>query len=136
LAICHALWSQMRADFTSPTLRFQRIHMMPKPLQAGGVPIWVSGSVNPRVARRLAATDSVDPWLGQARRHLGGEVARMREALDRAGATRRVCKWWAAGLSDEHGRLDTRAPRWRAGDLLRGHRRPPDPCVPDDPVQH
>jgi probable F420-dependent oxidoreductase len=86
LAICHALWSQTRAEFISPRLRFERIHMMPKPLQAGGVPIWVSGSVNPRVARRLARYGARwIPWLGPAA-DLGVEVARMRDALDRAGA--------------------------------------------------
>ena len=59
--------------------------MMPKPLQAGGVPIWVSGSVNPRVARRLARYGARwIPWLGPAA-DLGVEVARMRDALDRAG---------------------------------------------------
>ena len=85
LAICHALWSQTRAEFTSPRLRFERIHMMPKPLQAGGVPIWVSGSVNPRVARRLARYGARwIPWLGPAA-DLGVEVARMRDALHRAG---------------------------------------------------
>jgi len=85
LAICHALWSQTRAEFTSPRLRFERIHMMPKPLQAGGVPIWVSGSVNPPVARRLARYGARwIPWLGPAA-DLGVEVARMRDALDRAG---------------------------------------------------
>ena len=85
LAICDALWSDLSADFTSPRLRFERIHMMPKPLQAGGVPIWVSGSVNPRVARRLARYGTRwIPWLGPTA-DLGAEVARMREAVDRAG---------------------------------------------------
>ena len=46
--------------------------MMPKPLQAGGVPIWVSGSVNPRVApapRPLRS--SVDPVVGAGGRPRG-----------------------------------------------------------------
>ena len=33
--------------------------MMPKPLQPGGVPIWVSGTINPRVVRRLARSGAV-----------------------------------------------------------------------------
>src|SRR6185369_11905904 len=53
--------------------------------QAAGVPIWVSGSVNPPVARRLARYGARwIPWLGPAA-DLGVEVARMRDALDRAG---------------------------------------------------
>ena len=54
LRICQVLWKQDRASYESAHLQFDRIHMMPKPLQAGGVPIWVSGTVNKRVARRLA----------------------------------------------------------------------------------
>jgi probable F420-dependent oxidoreductase len=108
LAICHALWSQTRAEFTSPRLRFERIHMMPKPLQAGGVPIWVSGSVNPRVARRLARYGARwIPWLGPAA-DLGVEVARMREALDRAGGepARLQVVGTLPALSNEGGGLD------------------------------
>jgi probable F420-dependent oxidoreductase len=108
LAICHALWSQTRAEFTSPRLRFERIHMMPKPLQAGGVPIWVSGSVNPRVVRRLARYGARwIPWLGPAA-DLGVEVARMRDALDRAGGepARLQVVGLLPALSNDGGGLD------------------------------
>src|SRR5579859_4367111 len=54
LRVCRVLWTSERAGYESPSLRFEGIHMMPKPVQPGGVPIWVSGTVNPRVARRLA----------------------------------------------------------------------------------
>src|SRR6478609_5366082 len=108
LAICHALWSQTRAEFTSPRLRFERIHMMPKPLQAGGVPIWVSGSVNPRVVRRLARYGARwIPWLGPAA-DIGVEVARMRDALDRAGGepARLQVVGLVPALSNDGGGLD------------------------------
>jgi alkanesulfonate monooxygenase SsuD/methylene tetrahydromethanopterin reductase-like flavin-dependent oxidoreductase (luciferase family) len=65
---------------------FERIHMMPKPRQPGGVPVWVSGTVNPRVVRRLARFGTRwIPW-GDAAADLSSGIARMREALDRAGA--------------------------------------------------
>ena len=42
--------------------------MMPKPLQPGGVPIWVSGTINPRVVRRAGDVRiGLDP-LGAGRR--------------------------------------------------------------------
>ena len=140
LAICHALWSQTRAEFTSPRLRFERIHMMPKPLQAGGVPIWVSGSVNPRVVRRLARYGARwIPWLGPAA-DLGVEVARMRDALDRAGGepARLQVVGMLPALSNEGGRLDIAGTvagvpalvASGATDVRLTLR------VPDDPVQH
>jgi probable F420-dependent oxidoreductase len=86
LAICEALWTQPSATFTSPRVSFERIHMMPKPRQPGGVPVWVSGTVNPRVVRRLARFGTRwIPW-GDAAADLSSGIARMREALDRAGA--------------------------------------------------
>ncbi len=54
LEICQRLWREPRASYDSPELSFEGIHMMPKPLQAGGVPIWVSGTINKGAMRRLA----------------------------------------------------------------------------------
>src|SRR6187399_1786378 len=53
LEVCTALWTDRVARYESAELTFDRIHMMPKPLQPGGVPIWISGSVNTRVVDRL-----------------------------------------------------------------------------------
>ena len=62
-------------------MRFERIHMMPKPLQPGGVPIWVSGTVNPMVARRLAEFGSGwIPWGDAASDPVEG-IRRMGELL-------------------------------------------------------
>jgi len=54
LEACTALWTEPVARYQSPELAFERIHMMPKPLQSGGVPIWVSGTINARVVDRLS----------------------------------------------------------------------------------
>jgi probable F420-dependent oxidoreductase len=63
LRVCRAFWTEPVVSYESPGLRFERIHMMPKPRQPGGVPIWVSGTVNPMVARRLAEFGSGwIPW--------------------------------------------------------------------------
>lgn len=54
LEVCQALWTQQRAAYRSPELSFAGIHQMPKPVQSGGIPVWVSGTVNAAVARRLS----------------------------------------------------------------------------------
>src|SRR5438309_10906013 len=54
LEVCQTLWRDQRASYSSPELSFEAIHMMPKPVNPNGVPIWVSGTVSPRPMRRLA----------------------------------------------------------------------------------
>ena len=81
LEVCRELWQEPRACYASPELRFEAIHMMPKPLQPSGVPIWVSGTVNRRVARRLARFGSGwIPW-GPAAADIESGIAAMAEAL-------------------------------------------------------
>jgi probable F420-dependent oxidoreductase len=85
LEICQTLWREQRASFSSPELRFDAIHSMPKPLQPGGVPIWVSGRCNERVARRLARFGSGwIPWGDDAADPVAS-IPRMRTAVDEAG---------------------------------------------------
>jgi len=61
LDVCTTLWRDQRASHHSEHLDFDGIHLMPKPLQPGGLPVWVSGTVNPRSMRRLARFGS--GWL-------------------------------------------------------------------------
>lgn len=85
LRICRLLWSTERASYQSASLSFDAIHMMPKPAQPGGVPLWVSGTVNPRVARRLAEFGSGwIPW-GDAAADISAGIAGMRKALEAHG---------------------------------------------------
>ena len=65
LEVCQALWREPVAEYASPELSFERIHMMPKPLQPGGVPVWVAGTVKKPAMRRLARYGSGWlPWGG------------------------------------------------------------------------
>ena len=44
-------------------LNFDRIYCVPQPLQPGGVPIWVSGTINQRILRRVTRFGSAwIPW--------------------------------------------------------------------------
>jgi probable F420-dependent oxidoreductase len=85
LEVCQTLWREPRADFKSPELQFEAIHAMPKPVQEGGVPIWVSGRCNPPVARRLARFGhGWIPW-GEDAADPVASIPRMRAEVDRAG---------------------------------------------------
>ena len=85
LEVCQTLWREPRASLDSPDLSFEAIHMMPKPCRADGVPIWVAGTINPRVVQRLArfGTGWI-PWGAAAADPVTG-IDRMRQALADAG---------------------------------------------------
>jgi probable F420-dependent oxidoreductase len=85
LEVCQTLWTQQRASYDSPELTFDGIHQMPKPRQPGGVPIWVSGTVNPAVARRLSrfGTGWI-PW-GPALANPESSIVAMKAAIADAG---------------------------------------------------
>ena len=85
LEVCQTLWREQRAAYDSPELHFEATHMMPKPLQPGGVPVWVIGTINPRVVRRLARFGSGwIPWGDAAADPVSG-IAEMRDRLAEAG---------------------------------------------------
>lgn len=85
LEVCQALWREPRAAYRSEELEFEAIHMAPKPLGQGGVPIWVSGTVTRPVARRLARFGAGwIPW-GAAADQLETSLPMMRELVAREG---------------------------------------------------
>jgi probable F420-dependent oxidoreductase len=85
LEVMQTLWTQNRASFDSPLLKFDNIHMMPKPLQAGGVPIWVSGTIRSSTVKRLAQFGSGwIPW-GPDAANLTESLPRMKNELERIG---------------------------------------------------
>jgi probable F420-dependent oxidoreductase len=85
LEVCQTLWTQQRATYSSDELSFDGIHQMPKPLQPGGIPVWTSGTVNARVARRLSKFGTRwIPW-GPAITNLEEAIPAMRQAIADAG---------------------------------------------------
>jgi probable F420-dependent oxidoreductase len=85
LAVMQTLWREKRAEYKDELLSFEKIHQMPKPMQAGGVPIWVSGTVNDRVITRITRFGSGwIPW-GHSAKELSSAIAQMREGVAAAG---------------------------------------------------
>ena len=85
IEVCQLLWREKRASYQSPELTFEAIHQMPKPRQAGGVPIWVSGTINKNTVSRLARFGSAwIPW-GPDAADLKNSLPRMKEAVARLG---------------------------------------------------
>jgi probable F420-dependent oxidoreductase len=81
IEVCQTLWRNETATYESDELSFSHIHQMPKPTQPGGVPIWVSGTVNGRSMDRLARYGSGwIPW-GDDAADVAGGIARMRAAV-------------------------------------------------------
>jgi probable F420-dependent oxidoreductase len=81
LEICQTLWTQQRASYQSAELTFEGIHQMPKPVQPGGVPLWISGTVNNAVARRIARFGSGwIPW-GSAYADIPGAIAAIKDKV-------------------------------------------------------
>ena len=79
------LWTQQRAVYSSPELSFDGIHQMPKPVQRGGIPVWISGTVNKRVARRLSKFGTRwIPW-GPDIANLDESVPAMKQAIADVG---------------------------------------------------
>ena len=85
LEVCQTFWRDQSASHDSELLRFEKIHCNPQPLQRAGLPLWVSGTLNKNVLRRIGrfgsgwipwGPDAIDPTVG---------MAKVREALDAAG---------------------------------------------------
>ena len=83
--VCQTLWRNQVASYDAEGVQFANVHQMPKPLQPGGVPIWVSGTVNPRAMSRLArfGTGWI-PWGDDAADIVGG-IERMRATVAELG---------------------------------------------------
>jgi probable F420-dependent oxidoreductase len=84
LAILQALWRDNPASFESAGLHVTDIHCLPKPAQPGGVPIWVSGTLNSRVISRVVRYGSGwipwGPWLDDPVPGIGLITAALAEA--------------------------------------------------------
>ncbi len=86
LAACRVLWRDAPASFASPTVSFEKIWCEPCPVQAGGVPVWFSGTLHGRNLRRIVSWgDGWIPIMTATRADLAEGSARLREAFSAAG---------------------------------------------------
>lgn len=85
IELCKLLWSTEGAAHQSDEVNFEKIHCNPKPLQPGGIPIWVSGTLNKNVLRRIGRFgNGWIPWGPDAMNPIEG-LKQIREALAAAG---------------------------------------------------
>jgi hypothetical protein len=54
LGACRAIWRDAPATFEGDTVSFQALHCEPRPIQAGGPPIWFGVGMGPKNAARVA----------------------------------------------------------------------------------
>jgi probable F420-dependent oxidoreductase len=86
LAACRALWRDTPAALDSPTLSFHDIYCMPKPVQAGGVPIWVAGTLHTRnLARMVEYGAGWIPIMGETVEGIAAGARRIRDTFTAAG---------------------------------------------------
>lgn len=86
LAACRVLWRDTPAALDAPTLSFREIYCEPKPVQAGGVPIWIAGTLHARnVARLVEHGAGWIPIMGETVDGIAAGVRRLREAFAAAG---------------------------------------------------
>lgn len=107
LEICQTLWRERSAAYQSERVRFEKVHLNPKPLRPEGVPFWISGTLNKNVLRRIARFGSGwIPWGEDAMDPIGG-LAKIREVMEQAG---RDMKGFQATsylqVADEGGSID------------------------------
>jgi len=85
LDICQTLWRETSANYQSDSVQFEKVHLNPKPVHPGGVPIWVSGRLNPKVLQRIARFGAGwIPWGDDAKNPVAG-LEKIREELAKAG---------------------------------------------------
>ena len=78
---CKLLWREAPATFDGATVRFERIHAWPRPVQAGGVPIWFGLSPSERNIDRIAELG--DGWIPMEQRPepLANHIGKLRRAF-------------------------------------------------------
>ena len=86
LAACKVLWRDTPAALDTPTLSFRDVYCEPKPLQPGGVPLWIGGSLHARNMLRLVEWgDAWIPIMGATIAEIADGSRRIAEAFTAAG---------------------------------------------------
>jgi probable F420-dependent oxidoreductase len=119
LEVLQIMWRDNPASIESGGLDVHGIHMLPKPVQPGGVPVWVSGTPNKRVLNRIVRFGSGwIPW-GPFLDHPERGIATVRQALSAGGRNpdRLAVLCTLATVWDSAGAVDIDATFARVGAL-------------------
>jgi probable F420-dependent oxidoreductase len=65
MAVCKLLWSEAPASFHGKTVNFDTIHAFPRPVQAGGIPLWFGLKPTEKNFARIA--EYGDGWIPMER---------------------------------------------------------------------
>jgi probable F420-dependent oxidoreductase len=86
LGACTVLWRDTPAQFESPTLSFRDIYCEPKPVQPGGVPLWIAGTLHARNLDRVVRFGAGwIPIMGETIDGIATSVRTIRDAWTAAG---------------------------------------------------
>jgi probable F420-dependent oxidoreductase len=86
IAACKVLWRDTPANFQGPTLSFRDIYCEPKPVQPGGVPLWIAGTLHGRNVERIVRHgDAWIPIMGETVAGLADGVRVIADAWSSAG---------------------------------------------------
>lgn len=122
LAICQTLWRNESAAYHSASVQFEKVHLNPKPLQPGGVPLWISGRLNKNVLQRIVRFGAGwIPWGQDAMNPLAG-LERIRGELARAGRDSGgfQCTSYLPVVAGDNGKLDLSAMMAPVGSMVEG----------------
>jgi len=79
-----AFWRGGAISVSQPGLTFEKIHQGPMPLQKGGVPLWISGTVRDSTARRLASHG--ERWIAWGKdEDVAVSIPLLKDAIAKAG---------------------------------------------------
>jgi probable F420-dependent oxidoreductase len=85
IAVCKLLWSEAPASFHGKTVNFDNIHAFPRPVQAGGIPLWFGLAPTEKNFARIA--EYGDGWIPMERDPvvLAGHIKALRNAFAARG---------------------------------------------------
>ena len=85
LRACRVLWRDAPASFASPTVSFENMWCLPRPVQPGGIPIWFGLRLSERNVARIVEFGAGWMPLLDSEKELWDGAARLREAFRAAG---------------------------------------------------
>ncbi|HTK16692.1 MAG TPA: TIGR03619 family F420-dependent LLM class oxidoreductase [Acidimicrobiia bacterium] len=85
LAACKVLWRDTPAALDTATVKFHDIYCEPKPLQPGGVPLWIGGSLRPNLRRLVEWGDAWIPIMGATLEAIAEGAREIKDAWSQDG---------------------------------------------------